>query len=153
MLIRSVGHSTVFVHIVNAEYVSVFCFFLFQLFRASKEHHFIINYYVSKSLVIYKKQKTPAPATCLPLPSPFTSAILKINILIVPDCLIRNKSSGALGKKSTPTRIDPFKDDLQELLVRHLEQPPEDIHSIYQLSCHLLPLLKECGYRGSECVA
>ena len=27
---------------------------------------------------------------------------------------------------------------------------PEDIHSIYQLSRHLLPLLKECGYRGSE---
>lgn len=65
-------------------------------------------------------------------------------------CLIQNKSSSALGKKSTPTRIDPVKNELQELLTRHLEQLPEDIHSIYQLSRHLLPLLKECGYRGSE---
>ena len=68
----------------------------------------------------------------------------------IKSCLIRNKSSGALGKKSTPTRIDPFKEDLQDLLTRHLQQLPEDIHSIYQLSRHLLPLLEECGYRGSE---
>ena len=48
--------------------------------------------------------------------------------------LIRNKSSGALGKKSMPTRIDPFKDDLQSLIEQHLQHLPEDIHSIYQLS-------------------
>ena len=76
--------------------------------------------------------------------------IYKCDARTVKACLIRNKSSGALGKKSTPTRIDPFRDDLQELLTRHLEKLPEDIHSIYQLSRHLLPLLKECGYRGSE---
>ena len=76
--------------------------------------------------------------------------IYKCDARTVKACLMRNKSSGALGKKSTPTRIDPFRDELQELLARHLEQLPEDIHSIYQLICHLLPLLKECGYRGSE---
>lgn len=65
-------------------------------------------------------------------------------------CLIRNKSSKSFGKKSTPTRIDLCKNELQELLRQHLNQLPEDVHSIYQLSCYLLPLLKECGYSGSE---
>ena len=65
-------------------------------------------------------------------------------------CLIRNKSSKSFGKKSTPTRIDLCKNELQELLRQHLNQLPEDVHSIYQLSCYLLPLLKECGYNGSE---
>ena len=40
--------------------------------------------------------------------------------------------------------------NLQELLRQHLDQFPEDVHSIYQLSCYLLPRLKECGYSGSE---
>ena len=65
-------------------------------------------------------------------------------------CLIRNKSSKSFGKKSTPTRIDLCKNELQELLRQHLNQLPEDVHSIYQLSCYLLPRLKECGYSGSE---
>ena len=65
-------------------------------------------------------------------------------------CLIRNKSSKSFGKKSTPTRIDLCKNELQELLRQNLDQLPEDVHSIYQLSCYLLPRLKECGYSGSE---
>ena len=63
---------------------------------------------------------------------------------------IRNKSSKSFGKKSTPTRIDLCKNELQELLRQNLDQLPEDVHSIYQLSCYLLPRLKECGYSGSE---
>lgn len=76
--------------------------------------------------------------------------IYKCDARTIKACLIRNKSSGALGKKSTPTRIDPFRDDLQSLIEQHLQQLPEDIHSIYQLSCHLLPLLEGLGYKGSE---
>ena len=56
----------------------------------------------------------------------------------------------SFGKKSTPTRIDLCKNELQELLRQNLDQLPEDVHSIYQLSCYLLPRLKECGYSGSE---
>lgn len=76
--------------------------------------------------------------------------IYKCDARTIKACLIRNKSSSALGKKSTPKRIDPYKDDLQILIAQHLQQLPEDVHSIYQLSRHLLPLLKEQGYRGSE---
>lgn len=76
--------------------------------------------------------------------------IYKCDARTIKACLIRNKSSGALGKKSTPTRIDPFKDDLQSLIEQHLQHLPEDIHSIYQLSRHLMPLLNDCGYTGSE---
>ena len=76
--------------------------------------------------------------------------IYKCDARTIKACLIRNKSSGALGKKSTPTRIDPFKDDLQSLIEQHLQHLPEDIHSIYQLSRHLLPLLNDYGYTGSE---
>ena len=65
-------------------------------------------------------------------------------------CLIRNKSSKSLGKKSTPTRIDLCRNELQDLLRQHLRELPEDVHSVYQLSCYLLPLLKERGYSGSE---
>ena len=68
----------------------------------------------------------------------------------IKSCLIRNKSSKSFGKKSTPTRIDLCKNELQDLLRQHLHQLPDDVHSIYQLSCYLLPLLKECGYNGSE---
>ena len=76
--------------------------------------------------------------------------IYKCDARTIKACLIRNKSSGALGKKSTPTRIDPFKDDLQSLIEQHLQHLPESIHSIYQLSRHLMPLLNDCGYTGSE---
>ena len=65
-------------------------------------------------------------------------------------CLIRNKSSKSIGKKSTPTRIDLCRSELKELLSLHLQELPEDIHSVYALSSHLYPLLKEKGYTGSE---
>ena len=54
-------------------------------------------------------------------------------------CLIRNKSSKSLGKKSTPTRIDLCRNELQDLLRQHLQELPEDVHSVYQLSCYLCP--------------
>ena len=60
---------------------------------------------------------------------------------------IRKKS---IGKKSTPTRIDLCRSELKELLSLHLQELPEDIHSVYALSSHLYPLLKEKGYTGSE---
>ena len=70
--------------------------------------------------------------------------IYKCDARTIKACLIRNKSSGALGKKSTSTHIDPFKDNLQSLIEQHLQHLPEDIHSIYQLSRHRLPLQNAC---------
>ena len=65
-------------------------------------------------------------------------------------CLIRNKSSKSVGKKSTPTRIDLCRSELKELLSSHLQKLPEDVHSVYALSAQLYPLLKERGYTGNE---
>lgn len=68
----------------------------------------------------------------------------------VRSCLLRNKSSNSLGKKSVPTQIDLCRDEIQEALAQELPRLPDNVRSIYQLSCFLLPILKERGYKGSE---
>ena len=68
----------------------------------------------------------------------------------VKSCILRNKSSSSLGKKSVPTQIDLCKDEIRETLRKTLPDLPESIHSIYQLSNYLLPILREQGYKGSE---
>jgi hypothetical protein len=65
-------------------------------------------------------------------------------------CILRNKSSSSLGKKSVPTQIDLCKDEIRETLGKTLPDLPETVHSIYQLSNYLLPILREQGYKGSE---
>ena len=68
----------------------------------------------------------------------------------VKSCILRNKSSSSLGKKSVPTQIDLCKDEIRETLRKTLPDLPETVHSIYQLSNYLLPILREQGYKGSE---
>ncbi|MBQ6393396.1 MAG: hypothetical protein IJH60_07770 [Eubacterium sp.] len=65
-------------------------------------------------------------------------------------CLIHNKSSSSLGKKTVPTRIDLCRDEILDLIEQGLPALPNHIRSIYQLSRYLFPLLKERGYTGSE---
>ena len=65
-------------------------------------------------------------------------------------CLIHNKSSSSLGKKTVPTRIDLCRDEIRDLLEQELPCLPDHIRSIYQLSRYLFPLLRERGYTGSE---
>ena len=65
-------------------------------------------------------------------------------------CLIHNKSSSSLGKKTVPTRIDLCRDEIRDLLEQELPVLPDHIRSIYQLSRYLFPLLRERGYTGSE---
>lgn len=68
----------------------------------------------------------------------------------VRSCLLHNKSSKSLGKKTVPTRIDMFRDEIREVLEQELPRLPADISSVYQLSRYLLPILQEKGYTGSE---
>ena len=68
----------------------------------------------------------------------------------VRSCLLRNKPSSSLGKKTVPTQIDLYRDEIQEALEKALPELPDGIRSIYQLSCFLLPVLQERGYKGSE---
>ena len=76
--------------------------------------------------------------------------IYKCDARTIKACLIKNKSSGSIGKKSTPTRIDLCCDELKHLLASCISDLPDDIHSTYGLSRHLYPFLKERGYLGSE---
>ena len=55
-----------------------------------------------------------------------------------------------MGKKTVPTQIDLYRDEIQEALEKALPELPDGIRSIYQLSCFLLPVLQERGYKGSE---
>ena len=68
----------------------------------------------------------------------------------VKSCIVRNKSSHSLGKQSVPTRIDLCKDEIRETLLKTLPDLPDSIHSIYQLSNYLLPVLREQGFKGGE---
>ena len=38
----------------------------------------------------------------------------------------------------------------EDLHRQHIDHLPENVHFIYQFSYYLMPLLKECGYSGSE---
>ena len=68
----------------------------------------------------------------------------------VRSCIQHNKSSFELGKKTTPTRIQVYEDQIRELLTEHLTDLPEQATTIYGLSQYLYPLLQKQGYTASE---
>lgn len=68
----------------------------------------------------------------------------------VRNCILHNKSSYQLGKKSTPTRIQIYEQQVRELLEQNTILVPECSATVYGLSHYLYPLLQGKGYSGSE---
>lgn len=64
----------------------------------------------------------------------------------VRSCIIRNKSSSELGRKSTPSILEPYHREIQQIL--H-EMSEEEI-SLYKKSMAVTQRLKDSGYTGSE---
>lgn len=68
----------------------------------------------------------------------------------VRNCIQHNKSSFELGKKSTPTRMQLYEQQVRKLLLHNIDGIPDNVSTVYGLSHHLYPLLQEQGYSGSE---
>ena len=68
----------------------------------------------------------------------------------VRNCILHNKSSFELGKKSTPIRMQLYEQQVRELLLHNIDGIPDNVSTVYSLSHHLYPLLQEQGYSGSE---
>lgn len=64
----------------------------------------------------------------------------------VRNCIIRNKSSSELGRKSTLSILEPYHREIQQIL--H-EMSGEEI-SVYKQSIAVTRRLKDSGYSGSE---
>lgn len=68
----------------------------------------------------------------------------------VRNCIQHNKSSFELGKKSTPTHMQLYEQQVRELILHNIDRIPDNVSTVYSLSHHLYPLLQNHGYSGSE---
>ncbi len=68
----------------------------------------------------------------------------------VRSCIQKNKSSIALGKKSTPPRIQSSESVIRKILLEHIDQLPDTVNTSYGLSCYLYPFLQAAGCSYSE---
>lgn len=61
-------------------------------------------------------------------------------------CIIKNRSSQDLGRKSTPSILKPFHQEI----ARIIREQSDSETSIYSLSCLVTKKLRNSGYAGSE---